>query len=399
MKVDPGQRLGADCYQVRDGKVIIRKGYDILRNHPYFQGVHSTKEDQSHVIPSLQDLALRACSELAQKDAINLDICDQHPPGDKSGHDFLRLSDRERKLIWHVLDKCKVFKDGDETRVFQRFFDNDIDFLRAKVRPTSRDFVGLTQMNDDEYKPQSQRGSQDPYAKKDEPEPVRLALLRNPWLTTTADLTPETEKTWLKGWRNAIAHVNKLRPRAVVACAPHIPTKYWKFLSRIRDSIPVVWNDGSVYYTFWLSGFQFIVIQKAGFECPNGDSVDDTLQMKWLREQMEQSRMAKPQLFCFCDCDPRELHPMVLKRLARGRVLCLFGVAGEELDYKMSYAANEKLEDDASVKSTDSKEDDDDAHTMRVVASNKNGIQWLKVDEKEKWSTEFESIDMPANTN
>jgi len=397
MQVDPAKRLGADCFRVVEGKVAIQKGYDILRNHPYFEGISHAKDDQTHVMPSLQDLALRACAELAQQDAADLDVCDQHPPGDGSAHDFMRISDSQRKLVWHVLDKCKIFKDGDETRVFQRFFDKEMDFLRSKVRKSSRDFVGLTQMNDDEYKPQSQRGSQDPYAKKEDPEPTRIAMLRNPWLTVTAESTPEQEKTWLKGWKNSIAHINKQRPKAVVVCSPHIPSKYWKFLTRIRDSIPVLWNDGTVFYSFWLNGFQGLVIQKKGFEYPDDGSLEDNLQMKWLREQMEQSRMAKPQLFCFCDCDPRGLPEMVLKRLARGRVLCLFGLANEDLDYEVSYAPNERLDEEASVKSTDSNEDLDDAQTMRVVASNKNGIEWLTVDEKERWAISFENVEMPES--
>jgi hypothetical protein len=47
---------------------------------------------------------------------------------------------------------------------------------------------------------------------------------------------------------------------------------------------------------------------------------ENGLQMKWVRELMEQSRIAKPQLLCVCDCDPRALPALVLKRLARGRV-------------------------------------------------------------------------------
>lgn len=408
MTVDPSQRIGADCFQVSDRKVTVHKGYDVLRNHPYLAAAQKEESSSLHVIPSLQDLALRECAELVKLDAVDLDLCDQHPPGDKSSHDLLRLSERQRNLVLHVLDKCKVFKDGDETRVFHRFFDNDIDYIKAKVRPTSRDFVGLTQMNDDEYKPKSQRGSEDPYATKIEPIPTKVAILRNPWLGTDEQqpATPEQEKMWLKGWKNTIAHINKQRPKAVVVCAPHIPPKYWKFMSRIRDSIPVIWNDGSVFYSFWLNGFQGIVIQKSGFSELGADgskrSIEDTLQMKWLREQMEQARMAKQQLFCFCDCNPKDLPALVLKRLARGRVLCLYGVSKneeEDLDYKLSYAPNEKVgDDDVSVKSTDSQEDENDAQTMRVIASSRNGLEWLTVDEKEKWMTSFEAIDMPSTS-
>merc|ERR1711935_1055653 len=89
---------------------------------------------------------------------------------------------------------------------------------------------------------------------------------------------------------------------------------------------------------------------------------ENSSQMLWLREQMEQSRMAKPQLFCFCDCDPRDLSPIVQKRLARGRSLCLMGLSktGNPIDLKVKYSENETVDDDVSVKSTDSEEDESD---------------------------------------
>jgi serine/threonine protein kinase len=394
MQVEPKKRLGADCYQVAKRKVVVSKGYDVLRNHEYFAGVN--KADKTTILPSLQDLCIRACAELAKNDSLDLDICDQHPPGDGSSHDFTRLSQQQRHLVWHVLDKCRVFSFGDETRVFQRFFEKDVDFLRAKVRQDSRDFLGLTQMNDDEYKPQSARGSADPYAKKDELESTKIVFLSNPMLLLPQqqqEISPEQEKRFLKGWKNSIAEINKKRPKAVVVCGQHISPKYWKFLARIGDSIPVLWNDGSAYYTFWLNGFQGIVLQSSQFQDENG------LQMKWLRELMEQSRMAKPQLFCFCDCDPRDLPALVLKRLARGRVLALMGLSkttGEMIDYKLTYEPNETVDDDTSVKSNDSVEDEQDGFTMRVLGTSENGIRWLTVDEKEKWSTSFEAVEVPS---
>ena len=109
--------------------------------------------------------------------------------------------------------------------------------------------------------------------------------------------------------------------------------------------------------------------------------------------------MAKPQLFCFCDCDPRDLPEIVVKRLARGKMLSLMGLSksGEPLDYKVKYSANETLDDNVSVKSTDSVEDDDDASTMRVFGCSMNGLRWLTVDENEEWFSEFQVVDMPES--
>jgi len=393
MKVDPQQRLGADCFQVTDKKLTVAKGYDVLRSHPCFEGVD--QNDTSTVLPSLQDLCLRACSELAKRDAVDLDICDQHPPGDGSKHDLTRMTQTQMCKVLHVLDKSKVFSNGDETRVFRRFYKSDLELVKAKVRPVSRDFVGLTQMNDDEYKPLTARGSQDPYATKIVPEPTKIVMLTNPMLYLGTDggaVSPEDEKRYLKGWKNCIAEINKSRPKAVIVCAKIIPPKFWKFMSRIRDSIPVLWNDGTVFYNFWLNAFEGIVIQSSDLQSEN------SLQMKWLRERMEQSRMAKQKLFCFCDCDPRDLPPIVTKRLARGKTLCLMGLSnsGQPLDFKVKYEANEALDDNTSVKSTDSQEDADDRSTMRVYGGTNNGLRWLTVDEEnDEWYSEFQSIPTP----
>ena len=109
--------------------------------------------------------------------------------------------------------------------------------------------------------------------------------------------------------------------------------------------------------------------------------------------------MAKPQLFCFCDCDPRDLPLIVQKRLARGRSLCLIGLSktGNPIDFKLRYKENETLDDDTSVKSTDSEEDEDDRAIMRVYGTTMNGLRWITIDEKEEWYSEFEAIDMPSS--
>jgi len=391
MQVKQEDRLGADCFQVKSNKVNAKDGgYDILRSHEYFSKID--RRDETNILPTLQDLCIRACAEMAKADASDLDVCDNHPPGDGSKHDLVRLTTKQKSLVCHVLDKSKAFSRGDETRIFQRFFSSDVEYIKAKVRTATKDFVGLTQMNDDEYKPLTARGSEDPYATKIEPEPTKIVMLTNPMLLSEKNLTPEQEKQYLKGWKNCIAVINKKRPKAVIVCGQVMPPKFWKFLARIRDSIPVLWNDGSVHYSFWLNSFQGLILQSSELKDENSS------QMLWLREQMEQSRMAKPQLFCFVDCDPRDLSPIVQKRLARGRSLCLMGLSktGEPIDFKIKYTENETVDDDTSVKSTDSEEDEDDRATMRVYGTTMNGLRWLTIDEKEEWYSEFEAIEMPT---
>jgi 3-phosphoinositide dependent protein kinase-1 len=402
LQVDPTKRLGHDCYQVQNCKVVTNKGYDVIRNHSYFQSIphHPTKH---HVIASLQDLCLFATAAMAQQDALDLDLCDRHPPGCGTAHDLTRLSDQQRRQVLHLLDKSKQFKEGDETRVLQRFYETPVSYIKAKVRTASRDFVGLTQMTDDEYKPPSARGSADPYAKKEPPTPTHMVVLSNPLFVKDHGLSGEEEKRQFQGLKACIAAINKQRPKVVIVPAQHtLSAKVWKLVARIRDSIQIVWADGSVHYTFWLNGFQGILLQRSELLQP------DSTHTIWLREQMEQSRMAKPQLVCFCDCDPRDLPQRTLKQLARGNVLVLFGLLSttsltQMLDYTVDYEPNEVLEDDddddgdggASVKSTDSVEDTDDASTMRVLGTSVNGMGWLTISESDPWSTYFEAIPLP----
>ena len=104
--------------------------------------------------------------------------------------------------------------------------------------------------------------------------------------------------------------------------------------------------------------------------------------------------MAKHRVFCFVDCDPKDLPALVLKRLARGRVTALIGLSksAENYEDEVEYRANERLEDDSSVKSTDSEEDEDENFTMKMFGNILNGFFSITVEEtEEKWSTIFEN--------
>ena len=104
--------------------------------------------------------------------------------------------------------------------------------------------------------------------------------------------------------------------------------------------------------------------------------------------------MTKHRVFCFCDCDPKDLPQLVLKRLARGRVAALFGLSnGENYEDIIEYNANEKVDDDVSVKSTDSEEDKDDCASMKLFGNITNGIRMITVEETmDSWNTTFELI-------
>jgi len=426
MKGKPADRLGADVfvpvwYKGRRRMERKGEGYDIIRQHPYFTEVRTEMKSPGTIrskalpIPTLSDLCIRAVAEMAYRDSLDLKLCDRHPPGDGSKHDLLRLKPRERAAVMHVLDRRRLLA---EPRLFARFFADTISARLDKVRPNTHSFVGLEQMNDEQGKPPKAK-MHDQYATPIEMDPIQIVHLTNPLFATTeaTEIDEATRKIWTKLLKKCVANVNRNRPKLVVVVG-RVDAASRKILARISETIPVVVHDGSTFFTFWMSGVQCIALRSSSLIANNGD--DDT-QMYWLREQLEQVRMSKHPLYVFVDADPRTLPQRVLKKLARGRALCLYGLvvpsppSDQEYDNKknvvwestIAYKANETIsaggdgvgscEDDAvSIRSTDSEEDEADSFIMKVTATCANGLRWITVEEEpDKWSSEFKEIELP----
>jgi hypothetical protein len=203
-----------------------------------------------------------------------------------------------------------------------------------------------------------------------------------------------------------------------------VPNAVRKILSRISETIPVVVHDGSTYFTFWSSGVQCLAIQSSTLIEKQDDMAtfpdDDSEQIFWLREQLELVRISKHPCYVFVDCDPRTLPRRVLKRLARGRTLCLLGPLPpnfcvpssndqpdstgttssipSSVELVLDYKANE-IVDDATIRSTDSEEDEKDDFKMKIKASCENGLHWISVEEEpDVWDIEFKPIELPVAT-
>lgn len=401
MKLDPKERLGADAFHIRDGvprRVICHpedgssRPYDCIRNHPYFAACREEKARliyRETPIPTLEDLCIRQVAELAYKDSLDIDLCDKHPPGDGSSHDMMRLHPRARDCVMHVLDRLKLLRDPG---VYARFFTDPVRARLDKVRPITRDYVGLTRMNDDEGKPPKARMN-DQYATPVAVEEITVTQITNPLFVESLNksATEETRKLWVKLLKRCIATINRTRPRLVVASG-YVDDKCRKLLARVSDSIPVVVHDGSAFFSFWFMGMQCMALQ-----CKADANKEDSEQTIWLREQLEQVRLSKHPLFVFCNGDPLDLPTMVLKRLARGRTLGLYGVTEKEaFATQISYQANEKVNDNVSVQSDESDEDNErDSFMMKVKASHENGLRTITVDEEpDKWMEQFQRVDL-----
>jgi len=117
--------------------------------------------------------------------------------------------------------------------------------------------------------------------------------------------------------------------------------------------------------------------------------------MVWLREQLEAARMSKHVLFVFVDGDPRDLPKFVQKRIARGRASALIGHCREsdgpsfttrlKYDHKTDGNACVGTEDDFSIRSTGSDDEDMDDHVTEIMGSRENAIRWITIQEDNEW--------------
>ena len=399
IKVAPSKRLGADVYELHVASNNVRSikknnpnGYEVLREHAYFAPLHKKTEVlEKTPVPSLQDLCIRAVAELAHKDALDVELCDKHPPGDGSNHDMTRLSPRDKDTVLHILYRLQRFRD--HPRLFDRFFTDPIHSrLLGRVRPITREVIGLTQMNDDQGKaPHTQMN--DPHEKPVAVGDTVFVYLSNP-IFTEKEADEATRKLWRKALKKSIATINRKRPKMVVVSGSKIDFSEQKLLARISDSIPVVCHDGSAFFTFWLRGVQCLALStKVG-------AAEDSEQIAFVREQLEMVRLSKHPLFVFSDKDPQSFPERILKRLARGRTLTLFGPAEENTSgSRVRYTANEEVlndetNDNMSIRSTESEEDENrDNFTMKIESLSESGLQWITVEpEPDMWDSEFEPI-------
>ncbi len=404
IKLNPKERLGADCYEYDttekgNFKVIKRSnGYDAIRNHPYFANVECTPKDrkeETRVFPSLRDLCLRAVTELVEKDSLNLDIDKEHPQGCGSSHDMLRLNQKDRGCVMDILEKLRLLNNP---RVYRRFFKTKQEARLTKVRKSTRDFIGLTQMQDKQYQfPVASTNDNVDTERSDVLEavfPILYMHLSNPLFVKEVNLNCSDEERveYIAKLKDSLKAVNRTRPKLVVASG-YLDDDCRKLLGKVNESIPVVLNDGESFFSFWSCGGQGIVLRASDFV---GDSSFDSRkceQMDWLREQLEQSEITRHHTYAFIDSSPELLPKWLIKKMAKGRVQCLFGVANGQLKefsyiYRQSKPAeNDKdADDDESQSSTEI----DEERKMKIIQYGDASIRCWKLEEYGAWN--FEDI-------
>lgn len=410
MKINPKQRLGADCYEYdtkdQDNFKMIKKdnGYSAIRNHPYFGNLSTGPEqEEKRPFPSLRDICLRSVAELVQNDSTNLDIDKEHPQGGGSSHDMLRLNKKDRGCIMELLEKLRVLSNP---RVYRRFFKSKQEARLTKVRTGTRDYMGLTQMKDKQYQfpVSSENNDNIDTERSDVLEtvfPILFMHVCNPLFVkqTNLNCTDEERELYTTQLKDSLKSVNRTRPKLVVASG-YLDDSCRKLLGKINESIPVVLNDGKEFYTVWSCGGQGLVLRTRDFIGVGTDEARKCEQMQWLEEQLEQSEMTRHHAFAFIDCEADQLPKWLLKKLTKGRVRCLFGLSKGTTNektfiYKKPSAKGDVKEDindddahdNASQSSADSFEEE--AREMNIVERSDSSVLCWKLEEYGAW--EFEA--------
>jgi serine/threonine protein kinase len=450
LKVNPKERLGAGCFEwippptsdedapktVIDektpllGRIIEHgKGYDIIRQHPFFAKHISDLEKltNSHLdidveaaqpapqpIPSLRDLAVRATALFIDQSSLDVDLEEEHPPGDGSSFDALRLKPAERASVMHLLDRLHLLK---EPRVYRRFFQSKQEARLGRIRPQSRDALGMTQIND--------KMGQFPGKGEDENHPANkmpsnliggvknicIQHITNPlFCKTTNDECSNDEvqrKGHIKQLKESIRLVNRTRPKAVVACG-YFDESCRKLLSKINESVPVILHDGSAFFNFWVHGAHCVAVRLKDFEHPDNDGSDESFRkdaVAWLKMELEQIKTARSHGYIFVDGNPRDIPQQWIAHMGKNHILGVLGqcakpegeapndVAVFEEQFVVAEDKNKIEDDDISVGSSDSDDDSKsppDEHVMNIVGRFENGVRNITVHEEElEWESEL----------
>lgn len=431
---------GASAKQTSLGKVIEHgTGYDVIRQHPFFAKHQLLSKTNSHLklhsdksvpqpIPSLQDLAIRATAHFIDQSSLDVDLEDLHPPGDNSSFDALRLKPSDRKRVMHLLDRLHLLK---EPRIYRRFFHSKQDARFGRIRPESRDVIGLTQMND---KMGQFRGMNE-----DNPHPdlqIPASKLVGVSRTTIHHITnplfskpindqcariegEEQRKLYIKQLKESLRLVNRVRPTVVVACG-YFDDACRKLLSKVNETVPVILHDGSAYFNFWIYGAHCIAIPLR-YLLENGSELDKMQRFEalaWFRMELEQIKTARSHGYVFVDGDSREIPPEWIAKMGKSHVLGLLGLCnrsdltnvGQEDESASIFETqflvanlhtdnggeanedNQKHDDEASTSSSDSGKSDapKDEHVMHIVGRLERGVRCITVREEDViWDDEI----------
>jgi len=294
--VDATKRIGAN------------NNYAELRAHPYFKGEILPEKtplykEPAQTIPSLSDLCIRAVAEQAIESSLDLEAGE---PGAGGPSDMLRLAPRDRARVMHFLDRMEKL---DEPRVLRRFFRTAIEAKYGRVRPMTRDFLGLTSERENQF--------------SDPIDFVHIGETDSVQLVTTI-----------------VKVINRKRPKFVVVTGK-LSEDARKIIAKISETISFIVADGTDFFSFYCGGCQGIVINGALVVDPSEDPERSQEQNAFISMELEQSRMCQHHTFVFTETDTRKLPEWFTEKVAKSRVCAILGpsggTGGVEQDYEGVY--------------------------------------------------------------
>lgn len=268
-------------------------------------------------VPTLKDLCIRACAEMAHKDSLNLEISD---PGNGSSHDFLRLPHSDKSRIMHVLDKLNLLT---EPRVLRRFLASKQEARMGRVRAGTHDFIGHTFREEGKPKDHEPEGQ--------DPAPIIFVHLTNHLFIEeiNQNCSDEDRDTNIALLKDCIRAVNKLRPKFVVVSGSYIDAVSKKWLGKISETIPVAMCDGRQYYNIW-SWCNEVLIFMGSALSKLSDIEEEKHQIDWIDGELQQIKTSRRNVMVFVENDPRTLPVPILRKLAKNRTKCVLGCAPEK---------------------------------------------------------------------
>jgi hypothetical protein len=360
-------------------------------------------------------LAVRATALFIDQSSLDVDLEDDHPPGDGSSFDALRLKPAERASVMHLLDRLHLLK---EPRVYRRFFQTKQEARLGRIRPESRDALGLTQIND--------KMGQFPGRGEDENHPankvpsnllsgdmkVCIQHITNPlFCKVTNDECSNDEvqrKVYIKQLKESIRLVNRTRPKVVVACG-YFDESCRKLLSKINEGVPVILHDGSAFFNFWVYGAHCLAVRLNDFAKHTDDNgADDGSTsssrkdaMSWLKTELEQIKTARSHGYLFVDGSPYDIPEQWRAHMGKNHVLGVLGQCSKSSDDAAAFEEQfvvaeqrDKIDDDDDISAASSNSDDSNAppdeHVMNIVGRYDNGVRCITVHEEElEWDAEL----------
>lgn len=241
----------------------------------------------------------RACLAVAEATADNGGVRPEAVPWMQS-FDLLALSESHRHRIAHYLNRRgRLHSPG----VFRLFFSSAVDARTLRADPSTREFVGFS------------RAIQGHWNKD-----FVYAHISNPAVAVGA----AGEKGSLTRLRDAVAGINKLRPKFVVVSGDMTvdavghgshATQADEFrlaIARMSDTIPLLFVPGPLdvghvpteqslaeyrrrfgadFYGAWFGGLRCLVLNSSLMANPQGAPEAAALQDLWLTEEIEQMKL------------------------------------------------------------------------------------------------------------